>query len=83
MVDFELNPQEALDAPRWQWLEGRKVGLEQGVENHIIKELASMGHEVHADYDQTSYGRGQMIICGGGALIGATEPRADGYIAVY
>ena len=37
MVDFELNPQEALDAPRWQWLEGRKVGLEQGVENHIIK----------------------------------------------
>ena len=83
MVDFELNPQEALDAPRWQWLEGRKVGLEQGVENHIIKELASMGHEVHADYDQTSYGRGQMIIRGGGALIGATEPRADGYIAVY
>ncbi len=84
MTDFALNPQEALDAPRWQWTGGMKVGLEQGVENHIIRELASMGHEVHADYDHTSYGRGQMILRdAGGALVGATEPRADGYVAVY
>lgn len=84
MVDFALNPQEALDAPRWQWTEGKRVGLEQGVENHIIKELAAMGHEVYVDYDHSSYGRGQMILRGEeGALMGATEPRADGYVAVY
>ena len=25
MIDFHLNPQQALDAPRWQWVEGLKI----------------------------------------------------------
>lgn len=83
MVDFAMNPQEALDAPRWQWLEGRRVGLEQGAANHIIRDLADMGHELHVDYDSGSYGRGQIILRDGDTLLGASEPRADGYVAVY
>lgn len=84
MTDFALNPQEALDAPRFQWLSGKKVALEQGVPNHILNELADMGHEVRVDADGTSYGRGQAIIRSeSGALAGATEPRADGYVAVF
>src|SRR5690606_32001931 len=27
-VDFKLNPQAALDAPRWMWIEGNVVELE-------------------------------------------------------
>ncbi|MEG1602692.1 MAG: gamma-glutamyltransferase family protein [Cloacibacillus sp.] len=84
MVDFALNPQESLDAPRWQWLDGRRVGLEQGVDNHIARELSAMGHDIRVDHDCTSYGRGQMILRDeGGSLVGATEPRADGCVAVY
>ena len=84
MTDFALNPQEALDAPRWQWLDGKRVGLEQGVPNHIARELAAMGHDIRIDCDPTSYGRGQIILRDShGSLVGATEKRADGYIAVY
>ena len=30
LVDFGLNPQAALDAPRWQWLGERRIGIERG-----------------------------------------------------
>ena len=27
-IDYKLNPQAALDAPRWQWMEGNTVHVE-------------------------------------------------------
>ena len=30
LVDFGMNPQEALDAPRWQWVGGLDVKVEPG-----------------------------------------------------
>lgn len=84
MTDFALNPQEALDAPRFQWLSGRKVALEQSVPGHVAQGLAELGHDIRIDADSASYGRGQVIIrTESGALAGATEPRADGYVAVF
>ena len=44
-IDFKLNPQAALDRPRWQWIEGRQVELESSVPNHIAQALAE-GHQV-------------------------------------
>ncbi len=84
MIDFSLNPQEALDAPRWQWFHGRSVGLESGVPAHVAEKLAEMGHDVRMDFDRSSYGRGQIIQrLDSGALVGAAEPRADGYVAAW
>lgn len=84
MIDFALNPQESLDAPRWQWFRDRTVGLEQGVPNHVAAKLAAMGHDVRIDFDRIDYGRGQIIQrTESGALVGATEPRADGYVAAW
>lgn len=28
LVDFHLNPQQALDAPRWQWIKGKTFQVE-------------------------------------------------------
>ena len=28
LIDFAMNPQEALDAPRWQWIDGMKIEVE-------------------------------------------------------
>ncbi|MDR3332323.1 MAG: gamma-glutamyltransferase family protein [Synergistaceae bacterium] len=84
LVDFAMNPQEALDAPRWQWTNKRTVELEQGVPNHIALDLASRGHDIIVKEDPTSFGRGEMILrTEQGTLVGATEPRTDGCVAAW
>jgi len=83
LIDRGLNPQEALDAPRWQWRGERKVHLEKSFPKDVKEALLKRGHEVQWSEDVDSFGRGQMIWkLENGALVGATEPRADGYIAV-
>ena len=84
MLDFGLNPQAALDAPRWQWMGGRQIGIEPGYPLHLVREMALRGHEMDLAYDASGFGRGQIIIRdpATGVLCGGTEPRADSAIAV-
>ncbi len=83
-IDFMLNPQQALDAPRWQWIEGKTVWVEQGVPNHIVEALRRRGHDVKVLDDDTTFGRGEIIWrLPDGTLAGATEPRADGTVAAW
>jgi gamma-glutamyltranspeptidase/glutathione hydrolase len=83
-IDFGLNPQMALDAPRWQWLEGNKVSFEPGFPNAIIHSLQSRGHQVSVASNSTSFGRGQIIErLDNGVLVGGTESRTDSNIACY
>ena len=85
LIDFKLNPQAALDAPRWQWLDGRRIEVEHHFPNHLIKQLAARGHQMKVAYDSGSFGRGQIIIRNlhSGVLIGGTESRTDGSIACW
>ena len=83
-VDFLLNPQASLDAPRWQWIEGKRIWLEDRVPAAIIEDLRRRGHEITVKSDYTSFGRGEIIWRDdNGILAGATEPRADGTVAAW
>lgn len=83
-IDFQLNPQAALDAPRFQWMEGKQVIFEREVPQHIVSALFRMGHEVQVAADGGSFGRGQVIWRDeSGVLIGGTEKRTDGAIAAW
>lgn len=83
-IDYLMNPQAALDAPRWQWIEGKQVWIEDRVDPKIIEELRAKGHEVTVMSDYTSFGRGQIIWRNEeGVLCGATEPRTDGTVAAF
>lgn len=82
-VDHRLNPQAALDAPRWQWVKGREVLVEQLFPVHIVEALVRRGHEIRVLADSSSFGRGQIIWRIKDALVGGTEPRADGGLAAY
>ena len=83
-IDYHLNPQAALDAPRWQWIGGKRIEVEPSVSEQIIDGLRARGHEVIVNPDPISYGRGQIIWRNGdGVLCGATEPRADGTVAAW
>lgn len=82
LQDYGMNPQAALDAPRWQVVmspTGRTtVLLEQSVPRSVVLELSARGHEVYLIADGRSFGKGQMILRHGDALVAASEPRADG-----
>lgn len=85
MVDFALNPQAALDAPRWQWLEGKKVEVEHHFPQHLAQSLERLGHQITVSLDQGGFGRGQIIQRdpASGVLVGGTEMRTDGAIAAW
>ena len=82
-LDLGMNPQEALDAPRWQWTGGKRIEVERDLPSDASGELLRRGHELSTG-DSVNFGRGQIIWRGkDGTLCGATEPRADGGIACY
>ncbi|GAX90075.1 gamma-glutamyltransferase [Effusibacillus lacus] len=83
-VDFHLNPQAALDAPRWQWMQGKTVQIEQTTPAHIVESLARLGHDVQWAVGSGGFGRGQIIWRQeNGVLVGGTEPRTDGQVAAW
>ncbi len=84
MIDFHMNPQEALDAPRWQWVKDNNIEIEPSVPMYIAEDLTRRGHEVKIQSNLNEFGRGQMIIrTDEGTLCGAAEPRTDGQVAVW
>ena len=83
-IDYHMNPQEALDAPRMQWIGGTQIQLEREVPAHIAQALAAMGHQVEISNSNIDMGRGQIIWrTENGLLAGGTEPRCDGTIAAW
>lgn len=84
-IDFGLNPQAALDAPRWQWLQDKSVLVEHNFPQAIAAQLSRRGHNIQVALDSGSFGRGQIIWRDPktGVLSGGTEPRADGHIACW
>lgn len=84
LMDFGLNPQQALDAPRWQWMKDKAFTVEAGFDTAILKQLQALGHEITLSADSPLFGRGQMIYkLPNGSLMGATEGRTDSNIACY
>ena len=83
-VDYGMNPQDCLYAPRFQWQGGKQIQLEQEVPAAVAEELRRRGHEVEVVSDRIAMGRGQIIWRrSDGTLVGGTEPRSDGAIAVW
>jgi len=84
-VDYLLNPQAALDMPRWQWMQGKTVLVEPEFPNQLAQALARKGHQIQVATDTGSFGRGQIIWRNPdtGVLQGGTESRTDGSIAAW
>ena len=83
-VDFHLDPQQALDAPRWQWLRDGRVVVETRFDPALARSLQRKGHELSYEIDTPSFGRGQMIVrLPNGVLVGGTESRTDSNIACF
>jgi len=85
MIDFDMDPQRALDAPRWQWMEGNRITLEPGFKEVTIEGLIQKGHIVEIEQNLGSFGRGQIIFRDLITKVyqGGTEKRCDGTISSY
>ena len=85
LVDDGLDPQSALDLPRFcidaETNEGR-VAIEEGMPAETFAGLEQMGHPVHwvTGYERALFGRGQVILRDPvtGVLCAGSDPRADG-----
>ena len=85
LVDHGLDPQSALDLPRFcidVEDSGGRVALEEGVPADVISDLQDMGHTVYEvnGYNRSLFGRGQVILRDPetGVLCAGSDPRADG-----
>jgi gamma-glutamyltranspeptidase / glutathione hydrolase len=84
MLDYGLNPQASLDAPRWFWGEERWVQVEPTVSPAIVEALSQRGHEMNVDDEIDFVGRGQIIWrLPSGVYVAGSEPRADGCALGY
>ncbi len=90
IVDFGMDPQAAVNAPRW--LLGRTWGessetlkLEARFEMGLAHSLMEWGHEVEIlePYDETVGHAGAIVRHANGALEGGADPRSDGGVAAY
>ncbi len=83
-IDFGMNPQQALDAPRFQWMRAGDVTVEPRFDPALMQALSRLGHDIRLDQNVGSFGRGQMIVrLESGVLIGGTESRTDSNIACF
>ena len=86
MVAAGLNPQEAIDLPRFCIADGTRDGkifLEEGVDEKVVQGLKDRGHELItkvSGYDRAIFGRAQIIkrVRTTGVYWAGSDGRADG-----
>jgi gamma-glutamyltranspeptidase/glutathione hydrolase len=86
LIDFKMNLQEAVDAPRARHLQGLEIYLEDGIPEEVAKALHEKGHRVIQGNPTTNQvGGGQAIYLDRmeNVLLGASDRRKDGCALGY
>jgi gamma-glutamyltranspeptidase / glutathione hydrolase len=85
LVDDGMDPQSALDLPRFcidVEEDGGQVAMEEGMPRETVSGLKTMGHPLYpvSGFERALFGRGQVILRDAetGALCAGSDPRADG-----
>ncbi len=88
-LDAGLDPQAALDAPRWYWHAGRSLLVEEQLAAGpggpaLVADLRARGHEIAVAPEPTVFGYGQAIwrrVEGG--YVAGSESRVDGGVGGF
>jgi len=86
LIDFNMNLQEAIDAPRISHTEGKEIFLEGGFSEKTALALEKKGHEIIGeDIPVNQVGGGQAIYRDPNekVLLGASDRRKDGCAIGY
>ena len=85
VVEFGMNMQQALEAPRINHGSGLSVTVEPGIDEAILAKLEAWGHELRRRDTIGGVGGGQGIIFDAktGAMIGGSSHHKDGMAVAY
>ncbi|MEW5799087.1 MAG: gamma-glutamyltransferase [Bacteroidota bacterium] len=85
VIDFEMNIQQAIDAPRihHQWSPDITYFEKRGLSADTIEKLKSMGHNLQERRGSSGLAEGIIIDSKNGVYYGATDPRGYGLAAGY
>lgn len=78
MVEHGMTPQQAIEAPRFRYFDGKRVALESGITDRTRESLVAKGHDL---FEGDNYFGGAQIIeidSRTGVLRGGSDPRKDG-----
>jgi len=78
IADYGQNPQAASDGPRFRWVQGLDVSVEDGFPAATLEELKRRGHRIVTIDDYNQFGCAQMIWRLDGGYLAASDPRRDG-----
>jgi gamma-glutamyltranspeptidase/glutathione hydrolase len=80
MTLHKQNPQAASDAPRWQFLQGRKVSVEAEMPEAVVRGLEQRGHLIQKEPPEAAFafGGAQIIMRGDDGYVAGSDHRKDG-----
>ena len=81
MLDFDLSPQESIDAPR-SFSEAGKLKIERGYSAEVVQKLSDLGHTINQNIPAIG-GAQAIFIHETGVLEGGSDPRKDGCAIGY
>jgi gamma-glutamyltranspeptidase/glutathione hydrolase len=82
LLDFEMNIQEAIEAPRVRIFQGTHVDIEDRVPESVRADLAARGHSLTVlppFFWGVGGGQGVCRAAENGSFTGGADPRRDGY----
>jgi gamma-glutamyltranspeptidase / glutathione hydrolase len=82
LLDFGMDPQAAIDAPR-AFAHGGELQVERGVPAATVEALRKLGHRVVPSAKPLGGGQMIMVDHARGVLIGGSDPRKDGIALGY
>ena len=83
IADYGQNPQAACDGPRFRWVQGLDVSVEDNFPPAVLEELRRRGHRIVTVDDYNQFGSGQMIWKLEDGYVAASDPRRDGQAAGF
>ncbi|UCF83854.1 MAG: gamma-glutamyltransferase [Desulfobacteraceae bacterium] len=86
LIDFKMNLQEAVDAPRVRHVQGKEVYLEEGISRKVASALKQRGHhiiEIPPSVNQVGGGQAIYHERDQDVLLGASDRRKDGCALGY
>ena len=82
VLEFGMNVQQAIEAPRFRCTIGRRVQMEERFPHDVRAELSRLGHEIEpvGPWSRSVGGaQGVLVDQESGFLSGGADPRRDGY----